>query len=134
METRVMIVNNKEQALRQVQALHQVDYPLHRIYILSADQEDCRELTAISGTGEILTGTEGLSYELNKLLRSSGDRLMAEMEALGLTEQEARQYEQALEFGGYLIVAKPKQELPSYLMDHEWTAFEERIPSLEQSC
>jgi hypothetical protein len=54
-----------------------------------------------------------LKYQ--ELLRTQGERLLAEMEALGLHEHEAEEYEQALEFGGYLIVAKPRQESQAYI-------------------
>jgi hypothetical protein len=133
MEMRVIIVNNEEQVLRHVQTLQQADYALHQIYILSFDKEMSRELTEISGTGEILISSEGLTSTLTNLLRFQGERLIAEMEALGLTEQEARQYEHALEFGGYLIAAKPKQELPSYLPDQEWVSYDDRVPSFQSN-
>jgi uncharacterized membrane protein len=133
MENRVMIVNNEEQALKQVQALHQEAYPLHQIYILSSDKEKSDELSIQSGTGHIFTGNEGLSSALKNLLYAQEERLLAEMEALGMTEQEALQYEQALEFGGFLIVAKPKQELYSYWRDEERASYGDRIPSLQQN-
>jgi hypothetical protein len=115
MDCRVMIVNDEEQALRQISSLGREDYPLTQMYILASNEQLVDKLVKISGTQHATIADEGLPSALSKLLRTQGQRLLAEMEALGLSEQEAVQYEQALEFGGYLIVAKPRQESEAFM-------------------
>jgi hypothetical protein len=114
MECRV-IVNNEEQALRHIHSLKQEGYPLYQIYILGTEEQLVDDLIEISGAQHATVADEGMTAALKKLMRTQGERLLAEMEALGLHQQEAEQYEQALAFGGYLIVAKPRQESQAYI-------------------
>jgi hypothetical protein len=115
MESRMMIVNDQEQALRHINNLLQEGFPLSQMYILASDEKLVDELVEITGAQHPALADEGMTSALTKLLRSQGQRLLDEMEALGMTQQEAEQYEQALEFGGILIVAKPRPESQAYL-------------------
>jgi hypothetical protein len=115
MECRMMIVNDEEQALRHINSLQQEGFPLSQMYILAADEQMVNDLVEITGTQQATLADEGMSSALTKLIRSQGQRLLYEMEALGMTQHEAEQYEQALEFGGILIVAKPRPESQAYI-------------------
>jgi hypothetical protein len=111
----MMIVNDEEQALRHINSLQQEGFPLSQMYILAADEQMVNDLVEITGTQQATLADEGMSSALTKLIRSQGQRLLYEMEALGMTQHEAEQYEQALEFGGILIVAKPRPESQAYI-------------------
>jgi hypothetical protein len=115
MECRMMIVNDEEQALRHINSLQQEGFPLTQMFILASDEHMVDELVEITGTQHATLADEGMTSALTKLIRSQGQRLLDEMEALGLTQHEAEQYEQALEFGGILIVAKPRPESQAYI-------------------
>ncbi|SEB66875.1 general stress protein [Paenibacillus sp. GP183] len=115
MESRMMLVNDQEQALRHIYSLQHEGFPLSQMYILASDEQLVDELVEITGAQHPALADEGMTSALTKLLRSQGQRLLDEMEALGMTQHEAEQYEQALEFGGILIVAKPRPESQVYL-------------------
>ncbi|MBP1988980.1 general stress protein [Paenibacillus eucommiae] len=115
MDYKVDIVNDEEQALRHILTLQKESYPLSQIYVLTMDAQKAEELAEISGTQRAAAADEGLSDSLANLYLSQGERLLEEMEAIGLSEYEAQQYEQALEFGGYMIVAKLKLESAPYM-------------------
>jgi hypothetical protein len=115
MECKMMIVNDEEQALRHINSLQHEGFPLSQMYILASDEHLVDELVEITGTQHATLADEGMTSALTKLICSQGQRLLDEMEALGMTQHEAEQYEQALEFGGILIVAKRRPESQAYI-------------------
>ncbi|MNH94792.1 General stress protein 17M [compost metagenome] len=108
LELKVSLVADEVQAIREIEALRMEGYTLDEIYVLAYDPKKTNELTHVTDANQVTLSDEGVTTALANLFRSKEGRLRSRMEALGLPKEEAKRYEEALDEGGFLIIARPK--------------------------
>lgn len=108
LELKVALVVDEVQAIRQIDTFRLEGYALDEIYVLTYDQRMTSEITDMTDANRVSLSEEGVSSAIANLFRSKEGRLRARMEALGLSKMEAKRYEEDLDEGGYLIIARPK--------------------------
>lgn len=103
------VVENGTLAVKEIQHLSTSGYLADHIYVLAHDSDRTDKIAEITDAKEIGIKEEGVFDSLANLFRSRGDELRAKIVSLGFTEEEAAFYEQQLDQGKVLVVAKKDQ-------------------------
>jgi len=80
-------------------------YEYDHIYLFAHDEERSKDLTDVTDTGVVGVGELGVLDSVSNVFRKRGDELRAKFEAVGLSDEEAEQYEKVLDQGQVVIVA-----------------------------
>jgi hypothetical protein len=105
MET-VKVVENGVQAKKEIEQLMMQGFTKDDIYLLAHNKERTEDLTESLGLTGIGVEEQGVFGSLANVFRSRGDELRSKLESLGLAGAEAERYEEELDHGKVLVVAK----------------------------
>ncbi|CAM4450018.1 general stress protein [Paenibacillus tarimensis] len=106
MKPTVQVVDTQMAAMHAVRELNLRGYGQDDIYVLAHDSDRTEALNKAADTNEIDRSEEGVFNAMANLFRSRGDELRSKLESVGLNEQEAERYEQELDRGKVLVIAK----------------------------
>ncbi|MGO1060259.1 general stress protein [Planococcus sp. FY231025] len=98
-----LTVENALQAKSEIERLESQGYDDDDIYIFAHDP---RRQHDIAEALDAEDADSGFMSKLKNLTTSRGDQLRSEMQSVGLTKEEADQYEEELDKGKLVIIAK----------------------------
>ncbi len=98
-----LTVENALQAKKEIEKLESQGYHEDHIYLFAHDPKRQHDIADALDTED---PDAGFINKLKNFTSSRGDQLRSEMQSVGLTEQEADQYEEVLDTGKLVIVAK----------------------------
>jgi Heat induced stress protein YflT len=102
----VKVVENGVQAKREIEQLIMQGYTKEEIYLLAHDNSRSENLTDSLDINDIGVSEQGVFESVANVFRTRGDELRAKLEALGLESRDAELYEQDLDLGKVIVVAK----------------------------
>lgn len=102
----VKVVENGVQAKQEMEQLIRQGYNRSEIYILAHDKNRTDDLTDALDIKDIGVSEQGMLDSVANVFRTRGDELRSKLESLGLTEGEAERYEEELDLGKVVVVAK----------------------------
>ena len=102
-------VENALQAKSQVENLESQGYHRDDIYIFAHFHEREEDITDALDTGEVSMSDQGFFNTMKNYMVSRGDELRSQMEAVGLSKEEAATAEKELDKGKLIIIAKGLQ-------------------------
>ncbi|MFK7696493.1 general stress protein [Paenibacillus sp. HJGM_3] len=105
----IRAVNSAARAMEEIDRLHRQGIQREDIYVLAHSKERTNELAEAADINTISVEEEGLLTTMANLFRSRGDELRAKLVAAGVTESEARMYEEELDRGKVLIMVANRQ-------------------------
>jgi len=106
MKPSVHVVESGVGALSAVRELNVRGFNQDDIFVLAHEEDREDSLSEWTNANKIGVTEEGVFNALANLFRSRGDELRAKLESVGLTEREAEHYEQELDRGKVLVIAK----------------------------
>ncbi len=107
MKPSIQVVESGMDAMSAVRELNRRGYGKDEIYVLAHDKDQTDRLTENSDANSIGMQEEGVFDSMANMFRSRGDALRSKLESVGLTEMEAERYEEVLDQGKILVIAKP---------------------------
>lgn len=102
----VKVVQNGLQAVETVGELRATGYLTEQIFVLAHNQDQTERIAETANADEIGIKEEGVFDAIANLFRSRGDELRAKIVSLGFTEMEAAYYEEELDHGKVLVIAR----------------------------
>jgi hypothetical protein len=102
----VRVVENGVEARAEIDKFITTGFLKEEIYVLAHDRDRSENLTDAFDINQIGVAEQGLFDTFANVFRSRGDELRAKLESLGLTSAEAEEYEEELDQGKVLVVAK----------------------------
>ncbi|PLR96576.1 general stress protein [Bacillus sp. T33-2] len=102
---RVHVVENGVQATDMISTLQTEGFGKEDIYLFAHDKDRSEHLTGATDTGEVGFKEQGILNSVGNIFKSRGDELRSKFESLGLSQQEAEQYEVELDKGRLVLVA-----------------------------
>lgn len=102
---KVEVVENGVQATEKINSFEAAGFAKENIYIFAHDKERSEHLTDATETGDIGFKEQGFFDSIGNMFKKRGDELRAKFESLGLSKQEAEQYEMELDKGRLVLVA-----------------------------
>jgi len=105
MET-VYVVQNSVKAKEKIDELTLQGYTREQIYVIHHEKDSTDKLSDNLHVNEVGLKEEGITEKVAHIFRSRGDELRSQFESLGLTKMEAERYEEELDLGKIVIVAK----------------------------
>jgi len=106
MAMQVRVVENGVQLKQELQNLQELGFAPDNIYVLTHDDQRTHHLAEKTDANEIGFSEAGMLNSIANLFRSKGEELRSKMESMGLSEREAELYEQQLDRGRVLIIAR----------------------------
>ena len=113
---KIEVVENGLEATNKTTEFENEGFSKDNIYIFSHDKNRSKDLTDATETGSVGMEEQGVVDSVGNLLRERGDELRSKMQALGLSEMEAVQYEKVLDEGRVVVIATDNQEGPENLL------------------
>lgn len=113
---KIEVVENGLEATNKITEFENEGFSKDNIYIFSHDKNRSKDLTDATETGSVGMEEQGVVDSIGNLLRERGDELRSKMQALGLSEMEAVQYEKLLDEGRVVVIATDNQEEPEHLL------------------
>ncbi|MED4967452.1 general stress protein [Heyndrickxia coagulans] len=113
---KIEVVENGLEATNKITEFENEGFSKDKIYIFSHDKNRSKDLTDATETGSVGMEEQGVVDSVGNLLRERGDELRSKMQALGLSEMEAVQYEKLLDEGRVVVIATDNQEEPEHLL------------------
>jgi hypothetical protein len=104
-----LTVENAVQAKAEVERLQSQGYDEDNIYIFAHDKRREADITKALDTESVGTKEQGFLNGMKNLTSSRGDELRAKMSAVGLSDQEAEEYEEELDKGKLVIIANKNE-------------------------
>lgn len=102
----VTVVQNGVQAKEKIDQLTIEGFTKDNIYILAHEDKRTEHLTDELDVNDVGVKEEGIFEKIANVFRSQGDGLRSQFESLGLSEAEANQYEEELDKGRIVVIAK----------------------------
>ncbi|MFJ8263164.1 general stress protein [Rummeliibacillus sp. NPDC094406] len=102
-------VENALQARDQIAKLESQGYNRDNIYIFAHFQEREDDITDALDTAEVNMKDQGFFNTMKNYVVSRGDELRSQMQAIGLSKEEAAAAEKELDKGKLIIIAKGLQ-------------------------
>ncbi|AJY73886.1 general stress protein [Paenibacillus beijingensis] len=106
MKPSIQVVENGMDAMSAVRELNRRGYNRDEIYVLTHDKDETDRLADNSNANEIGLSEEGVFNSMANMFRSRGDELRSKLGAIGLNDMEAERYEEVLDQGKILVIAK----------------------------
>ncbi|MCM3749102.1 general stress protein [Paenibacillus pasadenensis] len=106
MKPSIQVVENGTDAMSAVRELNRRGYNRDEIYVLAHDRDQTDRLVENSDANKIGMSEEGMFDSMANMFRSRGDALRSKLESVGLTDLEAERYEEVLDQGKILIIAR----------------------------
>ncbi|MGU3473373.1 general stress protein [Paenibacillus sp. D51F] len=107
MKPSIQVVESGMDAMSAVRELNRRGYGKDEIYVLAHDKDQTDRLAENSDANSIGMQEEGVFDSMANMFRSRGDALRSKLESVGLTDMEAERYEEVLDQGKILVIAKP---------------------------
>lgn len=104
-----LTVENALQAKRVIDNLETQGFTHDDIYIFAHDKDRSNHITNALDTEKVGMKEQGFLNSMKNMTNSRGDELRTKMTAVGLTDQEAEQYEKELDKGKLVLIAYKKQ-------------------------
>lgn len=104
-----LTVENALQAKREIDNLETQGFTHDDIYIFAHDKDRSNHITNALDTEKVGMKEQGFLNSMKNMTNSRGDELRTKMTAVGLTDQEAEQYEKELDKGKLVLIAYKKQ-------------------------
>lgn len=102
-------VENAVQARSQIEKLESQGYNRDHIYVFAHFDEREENITDALDTAEVGMKDQGFFKSMKNYMISRGDELRSQMEAIGLSKEEAAAAEKELDKGKLIIIAKELQ-------------------------
>ncbi|MBT2681834.1 general stress protein [Bacillus sp. ISL-35] len=102
---KVEVVENGVQATEKISSLEAAGFGKENVYIFAHDEDRSEHLTDATETGGLGFKEQGFFDSIGNMFKSRGDELRNKFESLGLSKQEAEQYERELDKGRLVLVA-----------------------------
>jgi hypothetical protein len=102
----VKVVENGVQARREIEQLITQGFTKDEIYLLAHDKNRSEDLTRGLDISDIGVSEQGFFDSVANVFRSRGDELRSKLESLGLSNMEAERYEEEMDNGRVVVVAK----------------------------
>jgi hypothetical protein len=100
----VHVVENGVQAMEKIEQLITTGFTKEDLYLFAHDKDRSEHLTENTDTGEVGVKEQGLMNSVGNMFKSRGDELRNKMSSLGLSSEEAEQYEKDLDKGKVVLV------------------------------
>ncbi|TWT02389.1 general stress protein [Planomicrobium sp. CPCC 101079] len=100
-----LTVENAVQAKAEIERLQSQGYSDDNIYIFAHDKRREEDITEALDTESVGMKEQGFLTGMKNMTSSRGDELRAQMAAVGLSDQEAEEYEEELDKGKLVIIA-----------------------------
>jgi DNA-binding transcriptional MerR regulator len=104
MNSNVKLVTHEEQAIDEIRSFQRDGFSLEEIYVIAHDNETTEGLAKMMSTNKVGMYEEGIVNAFGNLFRSRGDQLRVKMQSLGLSKEEADQYEKELDKGKIMVM------------------------------
>lgn len=102
----VYVVENSVETKEKIDELTLQGYTKDEIYVIHHSKDLTDEISDKLDVNEIGLKEEGITEKIANIFRSRGDELRSQFESLGLTKMQAERYEDELDKGRIVIVAK----------------------------
>jgi len=102
----VFVVQNSVKAKEKIDELTLQGFTKDEIYVIHHEKDSTDELTDKLHVSEVSMKEEGITEKVANIFRKRGDELRSQFESLGLSKVEAERYEEELDKGHVVIVAK----------------------------
>lgn len=102
----ILTIENAVQAKQEIERLEREGFERDDIYIFAHDKDREKDIKNSLDTESVDVGEKGLFSSMKHVVGKRGDELRDEMQAIGLSKQEAEMYEEELDKGKLLLVAK----------------------------
>ncbi|RLL44836.1 general stress protein [Oceanobacillus piezotolerans] len=102
----VHVVENGVKAKEKIDQLMVQGYTKDDIYVIAHEKERTEDLTDGLNVNEVGLKEEGVFDKIANVFRKRGDELRSQFENLGLSETEANHYEEELDKGRVVVIAK----------------------------
>ncbi|WP_018661295.1 general stress protein [Heyndrickxia acidiproducens] len=109
---KVEVVQNGLEAANLVNEFESEGFAKDDIYIFAHDKNRSKDLTDATETGKVGLDEQGVVNAIGNVFRERGDELRTKLNALGLTDMEAEQYEKVLDQGRVVVIAASNKEDP----------------------
>lgn len=106
---KVHVVENGVQALDLISTLKTEGYDRDDVYIFAHFEKRAEDISEAIDTAEVGLKEQGMLEAVGNMFKSRGDELRSKMESLGLTEQEAQEYEKELDKGRLVVVGSKNE-------------------------
>ncbi|MFX3675146.1 MAG: general stress protein [Paenisporosarcina sp.] len=103
-----LTVENALQAKMEIEKLETQGFTHDDIYIFAHDKDRSKDITNALDTESVGMKEQGFLNSMKNMTSSRGDELRAKMAAVGLSTQEAEQYEKELDKGKLVLIAHKK--------------------------
>ena len=104
--TAVKIAENAMKAKQEIERLEAQGYDRDNIYLFAHDKDVEKNLAETFDTETAGVGEQGLFGSMKNVVNKRGDELRQEMEAVGISQKEAAEYEEVLDTGKLVILAR----------------------------
>ncbi|AQQ51913.1 general stress protein [Planococcus lenghuensis] len=104
--TLVKVADNAMQAKQEIERLESQGYDRDEIYLFAHDKDVEKNLADTFDTETAGVGEQGLFGSMKNVVNKRGDELRSEMEAVGISQKEAAEYEEILDTGKLVLLAK----------------------------
>ncbi|CEG29248.1 general stress protein [Bacillus sp. B-jedd] len=105
---KVDVVENGVQARDKLSLLATEGYTKDEVYLFAHDKDREEDLADALDAGDVGMKEQGLINTVTNVFKKRGDELRAQFESLGLSADEAAQYEKELDKGRLVLVACKK--------------------------
>ncbi|UNL84931.1 general stress protein [Priestia koreensis] len=102
----VKIVDHSEKVERAVHELNAKGYTQSEIYVFSYDKYETTDLKKETSTQSVGMKEQGFFEALSNVFRSRWEEIEAKIISLGVSPDEASRYENELEAGKIVLIAK----------------------------
>jgi hypothetical protein len=102
----IKVVDNDIQAKATIEQFLSQGFTKDEVYLLVHNKDYSKNLTIETDTNDIGVSEQGITDSIANVFRSRGDELRSKMESLGLSNLEAQQFEEELDRGRILVIAK----------------------------
>ncbi len=103
-----LTVENALQAKTEIEKLETQGYTHDDIYIFAHDKNRSKNITDALDIEKVGMKEQGFLDSMKNMTSSRGDELRAKMSSVGLSDQEAEQYEKELDTGKLVLIAYKK--------------------------
>jgi hypothetical protein len=102
---KVHVVENGVQAKEVIDRLQGEGFLREEVYIFAHDKDTSKDLTDATHSGKVGIKEQGVFDSMGNVFKKRGDELRSKMQNLGLTETEAKQYEEDLDKFKVVVIA-----------------------------
>ncbi|MEK4800642.1 general stress protein [Oceanobacillus sp. FSL K6-0118] len=102
----VKLVENDVQAKEAIEQFLNQGFTRDEVYLLAHSKDRSENLTNAMNTNDIGVAEQGIVNSIANVFRSRGDELRSKMESLGLSNLEAQRFEEELDRGRIVVIAK----------------------------